>query len=118
MKILVADDNPGTLKALSDCVRGQGHQVFEADNGYAARSYLEDEEFDILLTDWDMPGLKGDEVIEWVKTNKPSVKTILISGHPRVKQFAASCKADAYIEKGFSFGPEQILKALEQVTQR
>lgn len=117
MKILVADDSPRTLKAISDCVRDQGHEVFEANNGYAARRCLEDESIDILLTDWDMPRMKGDEVIEWAKTNKPSVKTVLISGHPRVQHLAASCKADAYIEKGFSFGPKQIIKALENVMQ-
>lgn len=116
MKVLVADDMHHVLESVSLCVRDLGHDVLQADNGYAAFRILQDKEVDILLTDMEMPGMKGGELIEWCRKNKPSIKTILMSGHPRIKQFAADCKADAYIEKGWGLASDSIRTAIESVS--
>jgi len=100
MKILVADDNAAVLKGVSLSIRDMGYEVLEADNGYGAMRILEENEVDILLTDMEMPGMYGDELIKYVRKLRLPTKTILMSGHPRGKQFAAECGADAYIQKG------------------
>jgi len=116
VKILVAEDSTPIRKDVSMSLTDMGHEVLEAADGYEATVALQENDVDILLTDMQMPGLYGDEVIRWVKTNKPSIKTILMSGHPRIKQYAAECGADVYIEKGgLTSWSEKISKALEKI---
>ena len=58
-RILVADDSRAHLAMLSTMLRRWGYHVTEASDGLAARDLLERERFDIVLSDWSMPGLGG-----------------------------------------------------------
>lgn len=100
MRFLVAEDSVAIRKGVCMSLIDMGHEVVEADGGYGAIVDIEENDIDVLLTDMQMPGMNGDELIKWVRTNRPSIKTVLMSGHPRVKQFATECGANAYIKKG------------------
>lgn len=58
-RILVADDSRAHLAMLSAMLRRWGYHVTEASDGLVARALLERERFDIILSDWSMPGLDG-----------------------------------------------------------
>jgi sigma-B regulation protein RsbU (phosphoserine phosphatase) len=61
-RILVADDSRSHLAMLSAMLRRWGYHVTEATDGLAARALLERERFDIVLSDWSMPGMGGVEL--------------------------------------------------------
>lgn len=65
-RVLVAEDDPHILRVISMWLKRQGHEVLEARNGLAARDSLQTEAVDILVTDVNMPGLDGLELIESV----------------------------------------------------
>lgn len=65
-RILVAEDDPHILRLISMWLTRQGHEVVEARNGLSARDLIQAEPVDVLVSDINMPGLDGLELIEAV----------------------------------------------------
>lgn len=74
-KILVVEDDPGTLGAISSLLSEQGYRVDKAANGEQALSLLDDGLPDAILMDVRMPGMDGYEVCRKIKT-KPETANI------------------------------------------
>lgn len=68
---------------------------------------------DLLLVDYQMPGLNVDSVFKQVKNNPKlnPIPTILMSGHLHVEQLATLCGADDFIAKPFNF--DELLNKIE-----
>ena len=64
-RILVAEDDPHILRVISMWLKRQGHELVEARNGLQARALLQSEPVDILVSDVNMPGLDGLELVEF-----------------------------------------------------
>lgn len=68
MKILLADDAPGIRSFISTVLRQMGYRdIVEAGNGSEAWAALCSAKVDLLLTDWNMPGMSGLELLEKVR---------------------------------------------------
>jgi len=65
-RILVAEDDPHILRLICMWLQRQGHDVVEARNGSAARDLIQAAPVDILVSDINMPGLDGLELIQAV----------------------------------------------------
>ncbi len=65
-RVLVAEDDPHILRLISMWLRRQGHEIIEARNGVAAREQIEAAAVDVLVSDVNMPGVDGLELIEAV----------------------------------------------------
>ncbi len=65
-RILVAEDDPHILRLIAMWLKRNGHDVVEARNGNGARDLVVAETFDVLVTDINMPGLDGIQLIEAV----------------------------------------------------
>ena len=78
--ILVIDDDDRVRTLLKDILVYGGHQVIEAADGILGMKYLEEEKFDMVLTDLGMPAMNGWEVAKWVKSKIPQVPVGLITG--------------------------------------
>lgn len=104
--ILVVEDDP-TLRSLVNAVlSGEGFEVETASDGEAGWDRLEQRAFDLLVTDHEMPRLKGLELIARVKTRPWSMPAILMSGTIANdgSLAAAIAVADAFLPKPFSVG--------------
>jgi two-component system response regulator FlrC len=64
--ILIAEDDPHILRLISMWLTRQGHEVHEARNGLLARDFISHTQVDVLVSDVNMPGLDGLELIETV----------------------------------------------------
>ncbi len=80
--ILLVDDYEPLLRQLARTLRlaRPGWQVLSAPNGEDARAILATREADVLLSDYEMPGMNGLELIAWAKARRRARNCILHSG--------------------------------------
>jgi CheY-like chemotaxis protein len=79
-RILVVDDEPHILEAVAEVLTLDGHAVVACPNGNAALESLQNESFDLVLTDLGMPGIGGWDVVRAVKERRPGTPVGLITG--------------------------------------
>jgi two-component system phosphate regulon response regulator PhoB len=66
-RIIVVEDDPIQQVLLSTWLKADGYQVELFGNGLDARNYLADHRADLLILDWDVPGISGDRLLSWVR---------------------------------------------------
>lgn len=80
MKILIAEDSPAQRLALYKAVESLGHECVAAEDGNQAWGLYEDGDFEVLISDWVMPGMEGDELCRKVRaTGTPYCYVILLT---------------------------------------
>ena len=67
LKILLAEDNPVNALLIRELLRRRGHQIREVTTGTAAVAAMENDSFDLLLTDIHMPGMDGIEATRAIR---------------------------------------------------
>jgi PAS domain S-box-containing protein len=70
LKILLAEDNLVNALLIRELLRRRGHKIREVTTGAAAVAAMEEERFDLLLTDIHMPGMDGIEAARLIRTNE------------------------------------------------
>jgi len=85
VKILLIDDHAMVRDALARMLRWLGHTVLPAPSGQAGLARLETSDgVDLVLTDFQMPGMNGVEVAKAVRTRWPHVHVGIITGAPEL----------------------------------
>lgn len=80
MRVLVADDSSTMRKIILRSLQAVGvSEATEASDGSEALSLFNAGEFDIVLTDWNMPGKTGLEVVEEIRAKDASVPIIMVT---------------------------------------
>ena len=80
-RILVVDDDPNELRALSICLKLEGFNVVGVMSGNAAVDMLKKREFAVALTDLMMPQMNGIQLAREIRNVSPSTKTVLMSAY-------------------------------------
>ncbi len=78
-KILVVDDEPSVCKAIQMMLVFFGHQVQTAADGSAALALFETGRFDLVITDYLMPEMKGDQLIAKIRQRRPGQRIIMVT---------------------------------------
>ena len=103
MRILIADDEQGLRDSLAEYLGLDGFEVSTAENGLSALRLLEDEVFDVLVTDLKMPGADGLEVLSSLRGAESDIPVIMISAFGDVSDAVEAMKlgAEDYLVKPF-----------------
>ena len=80
-KILVVDDEPLVCETIGMLLSFEGHEVVPAGSGPEALALFAKDRFDLVITDYTMPGMKGDELALAVKARVPGQPVIMITAH-------------------------------------
>lgn len=88
LRLLVVDDDPFVLFPLRDALREDGHEVSTAEGGRRALELFSGEldkgsPFDAVVTDLGMPDVDGSQVAREVKTLRPSILVVMLTGWGR-----------------------------------
>ena len=78
--LLIVDDEPAILKALQRIVRDEGYKVLTALDGEEALRLVASESVDVVLSDMDMPGMTGLDLMVRLRRNHPSAVRLLLTG--------------------------------------
>lgn len=73
MRVLIVDDNPVDLMVVEKFFEGTGVVPLRASDGLTALEMLQNSRFDLLITDYDMPGLRGDELAREARKVQPRI---------------------------------------------
>ena len=76
-QILVVDDEPTVCKAIQMMLIYYGHEVQTAGDGTTAMALFEAGQFDLVITDYLMPEMKGDQLVTQMKRCRPGQPIIL-----------------------------------------
>lgn len=80
-QILVVDDEPYICSAYKLMFRHEGHMVHIASNATEALGLLELHQFDLVILDFAMPGMKGDELAGVIRQRRPQLPIIMVTAH-------------------------------------
>jgi PAS domain S-box-containing protein len=80
-RILAIDDDPDALQVLREYLRLEGYEVLVAPDGAMGMQMLQQYEVQLVITDLNMPGLTGMDVIDIVRKNYPTVQILVVTGY-------------------------------------
>ena len=111
--ILVIDDDKGILSVIQEVLTQFGHRVETAEDGSEGIQKLEDDSFDIVITDMRMPGIDGEGVVKYIRNSqKKSIPVIGISGTP---WFLQNKDFDVVLPKPFPL--EELVASVSRLTK-
>ena len=115
-RILVVDDEPLVCDAVKMMLDFDGHVVETAGSAKAALVMLEKDKFDLVITDFEMPVMKGDELAAVIKARDPKQPVVMITAYAEMLKAAGKPLAgiDAIISKPFLL--EDLRHAIANVT--
>jgi EAL domain-containing protein (putative c-di-GMP-specific phosphodiesterase class I) len=99
--ILVVDDDPGFLRACTRILQVWKHEVVQAATVDDALRLVRERDFDVILSDINMPGANGIEFLRAVRVHDKDVPVILMTGGPELEtaRLAVECGAQSYLIK-------------------
>lgn len=114
-EILVVDDEPTVCKAIQMMLTYYGHEVEIAGDGAAALTLFKTGQFDLIITDYLMPEMRGDELVLQIKQCRPDQRIIMVTAF--AEDFLCHGKptggVDHVLHKPFSL--EELRTAIDKV---
>ena len=107
MKVLVVDDFSTMRRIVKNLLRDLGFtNISEADDGSTALPMLKEGSFDFVVTDWNMPGMQGIDLLKAIRAdaNLSHIPVLLITAEAKKEQIvmAAQAGVNGYIVKPFT----------------
>jgi len=107
MKILVVDDFSTMRRIIKNLLRDLGFtNTHEADDGNTALPMLKSGDFDFLITDWNMPGMQGIDLLKAVRSDEKlkNLPVLMVTAESKREQIieAAQAGVNGYIVKPFT----------------
>jgi CheY-like chemotaxis protein len=102
-KILVIDDDKSARLLLERVLGRAGHTVTLVDNGEQGLALLAKDVYDLIITDKNLPGIDGLEVLRLARQAMPNLQAIVITGFPtpETKSSARDLGVFSYVTKPF-----------------
>ena len=113
--ILIVDDNYDMLELLHRNLKAQNFHTYKASSVVEAIEILKLSTIDLLITDLQMPGINGIELIKYVQEHFPKIPKLVITGFPSVDSALEAVKSGAldYLAKPFT--NDELKKAVQNL---
>jgi CheY-like chemotaxis protein len=111
--ILIVDDQESIRRSLSQVLIELGYRVSSAADGFAALREMKREIPEILLSDLNMPGMSGFELLTVVRRRFPAIQVIAMSGSFSGREVPSGVAADGFYGKGC--GIAALLKIIQSM---
>ena len=119
-RFLIAEDDSDLRDLLQDDLEDAGYETIVAVDGRAALTRInnESERLDVLITDVNMPGLSGAELLAASRTKRPEVPVIIITAFGSVEQAVELVKMGAFQYLTKPFVTDELIQAIEQALKQ
>ncbi len=107
MKILVVDDFSTMRRIIKNLLKDLGFSnIQEADDGSTALPMLQQGDFDFVVTDWNMPGMQGIDLLRAIRAddNLKHLPVLMVTAEAKKEQIVAAAQAgvNGYVVKPFT----------------
>jgi len=118
ISVLVVDDSPESVELIKRNLQSKGYAIYTAHNVQSAIKLLGSVTVDLLITDLQMPGGNGIELVRHASENYKGIGILVITGFPSIQGAVESIKigAEEYLVK--SFTDEELFTAVERVLHK
>jgi two-component system chemotaxis response regulator CheY len=121
MKILIVDDFSTMRRIIKNLLRDLGFtNTSEADDGLTALPMLQSGAFDFLVTDWNMPGMTGIDLLRQVRADDrlKSLPVLMVTAEAKREQIieAAQAGVNGYVVKPFT--AQALKEKIEKIFER
>jgi DNA-binding NtrC family response regulator len=100
-KVLLVDDEKEFLEIMSERMKARGMTVTTAESADEALALIEQHTFDAIVMDFQMPEMDGMKALKAIKSKKPELQIILLTGYATVEKTVEAMKIGAtdFLEK-------------------
>lgn len=117
-RILLVDDDPSVLFALSEMLASRGHDVVTASDGTEALTSIDGAAaFDVVVTDLAMPGMSGLELLEKVRARDAALPVIVITAQGSERFAVDAMKRGAYDYLAKPFDNDEVSYSVERALE-
>ena len=113
-QMLIVDDQWSLLQSLQALMRINGYQVDLARSGGEAITKLQDNDYQLVLLDLQMPGIDGLEVLEYIQQAKLDLEVIVISGETSFSSVKDAIRLGAFDFVRKPYNPEELLHTVSR----
>jgi len=112
-QILVVDDDQSVRESVATALMAAGYNVVAAEDGFRALSQLKKKLPDLVLSDLDMPGMSGFELLSVVRRRFPQISTVAMGGAHLGDEVPFGVIADRFFAKGSQ--SQNLLRTIQQL---
>jgi DNA-binding NtrC family response regulator len=117
-RILVVDDEKVALNNLMYILKKEGYEVTGTQSGPRALSLLEEQEFDLILTDLKMEKVDGMQILARSRELHPGIEVIMITGYATVDSAISAMKSGAYHYIAKPFKLDEVRKVVKEALEK
>ncbi len=102
-QILVVDDDDSVRQVLQETLRSFGFSVIAANDARSAMNFIENHEFDLVISDYMLSDSNGVELIGKIKNLRPAIPSVIITGYSNsyTQEMATTDGINGYLVKPF-----------------
>ena len=115
LRILFVDDEKELLDIFNLLLEMDGHQVTCATNYNDALALVEENPFDLVITDYRMPRWHGIYLLDMIKDRRPEMPVIMITAYEKDEMIAEARRKGVDLVLGKPFEYETLLESIENL---
>jgi len=117
-KILIVDDEKVALKNLEHVMRKEGYEVTGTESGPIALRLLEEQQFDVVLTDLRMEKVDGMQILKKCRELYPDTEVVIITGYATLESAVDTMKHGAFYYVAKPFKLEEVRKVVKEAAEK
>jgi len=117
-KILIVDDEKVALKNLEHIMKKEGYEVVGTQSGAHALKFLEEQPFDVVLTDLKMEKVDGLQVLKKCRDLYPDAEVIMITGYATLESAVQTMKHGAFYYVAKPFKLDEVRKVVKEAVEK
>jgi CheY-like chemotaxis protein len=122
LRVLVVDDATFTRDLLKKMLRDHfpGAEIFDKENAKKAQLLMRTQDIDLILSDWEMPEMSGEEFLRWVREHPDfqDIPFIMVSSRGERDYVVQAVQAGVSDYLGKPFTPEDLVQKVKKVLKR